>query len=77
MERKTGHKISALALSLTLIYADLIFCLLSPTGQSGSKTFPALGGGFITRAYSLNVVNGYPDGRFYPDKSVTRAEFVS
>jgi len=31
----------------------------------------------IERAVSLGFINGYPDGTFKPDKSVTRAEFVA
>lgn len=33
--------------------------------------------GYVTRAYHKNFVDGYPDGRFLPDKSVTRAEFAA
>ncbi|SFA73027.1 Fibronectin type III domain-containing protein [Cohnella sp. OV330] len=30
----------------------------------------------IARAYELKLVTGYPDGKFLPDRQVTRAEFV-
>jgi len=78
MERKTGHKILALAISLTIILSSP-YC--GPSESYGAVKFKDISGhwaeGFITRAYNLNVVNGYPDGRFYPDRYVTRAEFVS
>lgn len=32
---------------------------------------------YITKAYNKRIVSGYPDGRFMPDKAVTRAEFIA
>jgi len=78
MERKNGHRILALSLSLALTLSSLCFL---PSESYGAVRFKDISGhwaeGYITRAYNQNVVNGYPDGRFYPDRSVTRAEFVS
>lgn len=78
LKRKTGHRILALALTLTLVLSLPLFTTFE---SFGAAKFRDISGhwaeGFITRAYNQNVVNGYPDGRFYPDRSVTRAEFVS
>ncbi|HWQ79618.1 MAG TPA: S-layer homology domain-containing protein [Anaerovoracaceae bacterium] len=78
LKRKIGQRILALALSLTLVLSLPFFL---PFESYGASRFKDVSGhwaeSFITRAYDLNVVNGYPDERFYPDKSVTRAEFVS
>jgi hypothetical protein len=30
----------------------------------------------ITKLKSLEIINGFTDGNFYPQKSTTRAEFV-
>ena len=32
---------------------------------------------YINTAVEENIINGYPDGRFRPDRAVTRAEFAS
>lgn len=32
---------------------------------------------YINTAVSKKIINGYPDGRFLPDKAVTRAEFAT
>jgi len=32
---------------------------------------------YINTAIKENIINGYPDGRFRPDRAVTRAEFAS
>ena len=78
LKRRIGHRILALALSLTLV---LSLPLFMPTDSYAATKFKDTRGhwaeGFITRASSKEFVNGYPDGRFLPDKSVTRAEFVS
>jgi hypothetical protein len=74
----TGRRISALALTVTLMLSLPPF---TPFGSYGAARFADISGhwaeGFITRAYNENIVNGYPDGRFYPDRSVTRAEFAA
>ena len=78
LKRKAGHRIMALALSLTLVLSIPFF---APSDSYGAARFKDISGhwaeGLITRAYDQNIVNGYPDGRFYPNKSVTRAEFAS
>ncbi|HML37369.1 MAG TPA: S-layer homology domain-containing protein [Bacillota bacterium] len=77
-KRKMGHRILSLALSLALALPLMLF---TPSDSLAYSRFNDVSGhwaeGFINRAYSLDVINGYPDGRFLPDKSVTRAEFVS
>lgn len=78
LKRRIGHRILALALSLTLV---LSLPLFMPADSYAATKFKDTRGhwaeGFITRASNKEFVNGYPDGRFLPDKSVTRAEFVS
>lgn len=78
LKRIIGHRILAVALSLTMVLS-LSFYL--PENSYGAVKFSDARGhwaeGFITRAYNLDFVDGYPDGRFKPDKSVTRAEFVT
>ena len=32
---------------------------------------------YISKVFNKDIVAGYPNGQFYPDKAVTRAEFVS
>lgn len=77
-KRKMGHRIVSLALSLALALPLMLF---TPSDSLAYSRFNDASGhwaeGFINRAYSLDVISGYPDGRFLPDKSVTRAEFVS
>ena len=77
-KRKIVHRIMALTLSLMLVLS-LSFSM--PVTSYASGNFPDTTGhwaeGFITRAFDKDIVDGYPNGRFMPDKSVTRAEFVS
>jgi len=78
LKRRIGHRILALVLSLTLV---LSLPLFMPADSYAATKFNDTRGhwaeGFITRASNKDFVQGYPDGRFLPDKSVTRAEFVS
>ena len=30
----------------------------------------------VTRLSSLGIINGYPDGMFYPEREITNAEFI-
>lgn len=32
---------------------------------------------YVTKAYNERIISGYPNGRFMPDKAVTRAEFAA
>lgn len=76
--KKIGHRIAALGLSLTL---GLSLPLAAPLHSYASGNFYDTTGHwaekFISRAYNLDIVGGYPNGKFQPDKAVTRAEFVS
>lgn len=78
LKQKIRHRILAASLSLALVLSLPFF---TPEYSYGAAKFWDIGGhwaeGFITRAYLQNVVGGYPNGLFQPDKSVTRAEFVS
>ncbi len=78
LKRRIGHRILAAALSLAMVLS-LPFIL--PVNSYGAVKFSDARGhwaeGFITRAYNLDFVDGYPDGRFKPDKTVSRAEFVT
>lgn len=63
---------------LTLL---LVLLLLSPAAAAGgTPRFSDLAGhwaeGMIVQAATEGWVNGYPDGRFDPEHTVTRAEFV-
>lgn len=64
----------ALVLILSLSFA-------MPINSYASANFSDTTGhwaeGFIVRAFDKEFVDGYPNGRFMPDKYVTRAEFVS
>ena len=42
-----------------------------------SDTYGHWAAGYIDRAYELGWINGYPDGTFGPDKTVTRAELMA
>lgn len=70
--KKIGSGILALVISLTLFM---------PSDSYAAANFNDINGhwaeNFIRRAYNLNVVAGYPNGRFMPDKAVTRAEFAA
>lgn len=70
--KRIGCEIIALILSLSFIM---------PVNSYASANFSDISGhwaeDFIRRAYNLDIVTGYPNGRFLPDKAVTRAEFVS
>ncbi|MFS8641202.1 MAG: N-acetylmuramoyl-L-alanine amidase, partial [Symbiobacteriaceae bacterium] len=51
----------------------------TPANPPEQSPFPDVGGQLgpeVLRAHELGLVNGYPDGRFYPEKSVTRGEFA-
>ncbi|MDO4269665.1 MAG: S-layer homology domain-containing protein [Eubacteriales bacterium] len=52
-----------------------------PAGQAFDSAYNDLGGHwaakYIGYLESLGVVNGYPDGSFKPDQTISRAEFVA
>lgn len=76
-KRKIGRRILMFTLAAALVF-PLSVCM--PVSSYGAAKFKDVSGHWaenhVLRAYNQNIVNGYPDGRFYPDKSVTRAEFV-
>ncbi len=76
--KKVGHRILALSLSLALALSSA-FAMPEASYAAGrfSDTAGHWAEQFISRAYNLNIVSGYPTGKFMPDKAVTRAEFVS
>lgn len=76
--KKVGHRILALSLSLALALSSA-FAMPSNSYAAGrfSDTAGHWAEQFILRAYNLDIVSGYPNGKFMPDKAVTRAEFVS
>ncbi|MCL2151525.1 MAG: S-layer homology domain-containing protein [Oscillospiraceae bacterium] len=62
--------------------AQMFFNLLSKQNVEISKRFPdVLVGAWYERAVhtlaSIGIVEGYPDGRFHPEDSISRAEFVA
>lgn len=76
--KKIGHRMIALLLALSLV---LSLPLFMPSESYGAARFMDISDHwaekFISRAYNLDIVGGYPNGKFMPDKAVTRAEFVS
>lgn len=74
---RTRRRILASMLALALVLSSPFF-IPSDSYAAKFKDVPGhWAEGFITRASNNDVINGYPNGRFYPDKSVTRAEFVT
>ena len=77
-KRKNGHRAFALTLSLLLILSLFPF---AGTTVYAAKSFWDINGHwsefYIKKVNSAEIISGYPDGRFQPDKAVTRAEFVS
>ncbi len=59
----------------------LMFPVFMPSTSLATGNFPDTTGHwaerYIARAFDQGFVSGYPGGYFYPDRSVTRAEFVS
>lgn len=54
---------------------------LAATASAATKTYPDVDSahwayGNIAKLTELGGIEGNPDGKFYPDKSITRAEFV-
>jgi hypothetical protein len=77
-ERRKRNGKSALVLLLALVLA---LPAIIPVSSYASGNFPDTTGHwaekFISRAYNLDIVDGYSSGKFLPDKAVTRAEFIS
>ncbi len=77
-KRSKSNGKSVLALLLTLVLA---LPALVPVNSYASGNFYDTTGHwaerYISRAFNLNIVNGYTNGKFMPDKAVTRAEFIS
>jgi len=59
----------------------LIMPLALPVNSYASGNFSDTTGHwaevYISKVFKEDVIDGYPNGRFYPDKAVTRAEFIS
>lgn len=64
-----------------LITAVLAVPAAVPLNSYASGNFPDTTGHwaerYISRAFNLDIVKGYSNGKFMPDKAVTRAEFIS
>lgn len=77
-KKKKGSRALALAMSLMLI---LSACPYGAVTVYAASSFSDIKGHwsefYIKKVNDANVISGYPDGRFRPDKAVTRAEFVS
>ncbi|WP_427337859.1 S-layer homology domain-containing protein [Caloranaerobacter sp. DY30410] len=66
-------KILSLVLVLSLVLGAFSFAFAAtPSDVEGTKYEDA-----VTRLAALGVLNGYPDGTFKPNNSITRAEFTA
>ena len=70
--KKLGCGILAIVLSLSLALPVNSFAASKFSDTSGhwAETY-------INTAVNLKIITGYPDGKFLPDKAVTRAEFAT
>ena len=63
-----------------IILSAVLMLPLAAPATVHAAYFPDVSGHWaefhIRKVYSENIISGYPNGRFMPDKSVTRAEFV-
>ncbi len=70
--KRLGCCILAIVLSLSLAV---------PVNSYAASTFTDTGGhwaeSYINTAVNQKIITGYPDGKFQPDKAVTRAEFAT
>ena len=69
--RRIGHLFLAVVLALPLAL---------PTVSHASNFNDVAGHWadfYISKVYDENIIKGYPNGRFHPDKAVTRAEFAA
>ncbi|MGB9866537.1 MAG: S-layer homology domain-containing protein [Bacillota bacterium] len=70
------HKKSA----VLLLVAVLVSVSCRAPGAAGARRFPDVAGHWceaeIEEASALGFVEGYPDGKMWPDAKVTRAEFL-
>ena len=64
-----------------MLAVALILSVYTPVSSYGAAKFPDAAGHwaerYINEAVSVGFVGGYPDGKFKPDKAVTRAEFAT
>ncbi len=60
-------------LSTAYISAKVVFIFDSPPFKDISENWAYP---LILMLFSKGIVNGFPDGNFYPEKSLTRAEFI-
>lgn len=58
-----------------------ILCDMLKPVQDGTKHFSDISGHwaeeYINRFYQLNLIEGYPDGTFKPDNTITKAEVIT
>lgn len=83
MKRKILAMLLTLALSLSLCtaYAVNYGDELNPDGKTYTQTFTDVSTKhwafqYIAELVERGAINGYPDGKFYPDNIVTRQEFA-
>lgn len=72
-------KIAGIALASALMVG--MMCIKTPNAQAATTQFSDVksthwGASAITKAVSKGYVDGYTNGTFKPDASVTRAEFL-
>ncbi|MEX3617772.1 S-layer homology domain-containing protein [Paenibacillus glucanolyticus] len=77
--KKLFIKIAGIALASALMLG--MMCIKTPNAQAATTQFPDVkstywGASAITKAVSKGYVDGYTNGTFKPDASVTRAEFL-
>ncbi len=65
-----------IALVLIICFSTSIFAVESYNQGFGDVGIDYWASSYIAEMNSRGVINGYPDGNFYPDNTVTRAEFA-
>lgn len=65
-------KVLSLVLVLTLVLGSFSFAFAAPADVAGTEYEDA-----VARLEQLKVLEGYPDGTFKPNNTITRAEFAA
>ncbi|MBK5252175.1 MAG: S-layer homology domain-containing protein [Peptostreptococcaceae bacterium] len=65
-------KLLSLVLVLSLVLGSVAFAFATPKDVVGTDYDEA-----VTRLGALGILQGYPDGSFKPDNTITRAEFAA